>query len=300
MSCKIQLSSIPEVGSSFNGKVICQIPNAIRTREIRCVLKGREKTRFKQGKNTVTGLHEFLLAKQVLYDKDSIEPGTYEFPFEFYLPPDLPNSVERDSGSIRYSLTATVDIPFDFDYEEKIRMEFTHPVDLNLQHGVLLGNITYEWQETISCLCFDTGNATMKVTLEERNAYLPGELLKMFVEVKNFTSYNIERLDVTLTRVTTFKSDRGSSRRQRVPLSNQTYNGVGSNSENTYSIDFRIPQAILPSNFFRCTIIEEVYRLRVCGVYPPLYDDLIVDINLIIGVIPLRSVAVDGATILGN
>lgn len=41
----------------------------------------------------------------------------------------------------------------------------------------------------------------MKVTLEERNAYLPGELLKMFVEVKNFTSYNIERLDVTLTRV---------------------------------------------------------------------------------------------------
>ncbi|CAH1111890.1 unnamed protein product [Psylliodes chrysocephalus] len=101
MSCKIQLSSIPEVGSSFNGKVICQIPNAIRTR-------------------------------------DSIEPGAYEFPFEFFLPPDLPNSVERDHGSIRYSLTATVDVPFGFNYEEKMRISFQHPVDLNLQHEVLL------------------------------------------------------------------------------------------------------------------------------------------------------------------
>lgn len=41
-------------------------------------------------------------------------------------------------GCIKYTLKAYVDIPLSFDYIEKIGVLFSHPVDLNVQHGILL------------------------------------------------------------------------------------------------------------------------------------------------------------------
>lgn len=67
------------------------------------------------------------------------------------------------------------------------------------------GNITYEWEEKmnwISCFaCCDNGLSTMRCTLQEKNAYVSGEVLNMFVDVKNISKTNMQRLDVTLTRV---------------------------------------------------------------------------------------------------
>lgn len=54
----------------------------------------------------------------------------------------------------------------------------------------------------ISCFaCCDNGLSTMRCTLQEKNAYVSGEVLNMFVDVKNISKTNMQRLDVTLTRV---------------------------------------------------------------------------------------------------
>ncbi|CAH1111893.1 unnamed protein product [Psylliodes chrysocephalus] len=303
MSCKIIVDSFNDP-TYLHGSVICYIPKTIKIREVRCILKGKEYTSFQQGEYAFYGKNIFLLREVVLYNRDTIEAGTYRFPFEFRLPPDLPNSLQMKHGCIKYTLKAYVDIPLSFDYIEKIGVLFSHPVDLNVQHGILLGNITYEWEEKmnwISCFaCCDNGLSTMRCTLQEKNAYVSGEVLNMFVDVKNISKTNMQRLDVTLTRITTFKVHGGNCVTQKRFLAFQTYDGVSSNTQRSYSIDYRIPQSIVPNNFFWCKLIEEVFRLRVVGVYPSCYDDLIVDFYLVIGQIPLNNLAEDEETTRTN
>jgi hypothetical protein len=41
-----------------------------------------------------------------------LEMGEISYPFKIMLPPNLPTSIEKTTGQIRYSLNGTIDIPW--------------------------------------------------------------------------------------------------------------------------------------------------------------------------------------------
>lgn len=48
---------------------------------------------------------------EILIAKIRLMPGTYTYPFQCVIPPNVPSSVEGSIGHIRYSACLTIDIP---------------------------------------------------------------------------------------------------------------------------------------------------------------------------------------------
>ena len=61
-----------------------------------------------------------------------LEAGDYSYPFQIMLPPNLPTSFEHEYGQIRYSISATIDIPWAFDKHTVKSFTVINVCDLNL------------------------------------------------------------------------------------------------------------------------------------------------------------------------
>lgn len=48
----------------------------------------------------------------IFTEKVRLEAKTYQFPFQFKLPSQLPSSFEGEFGFIQYAVTISIDIPF--------------------------------------------------------------------------------------------------------------------------------------------------------------------------------------------
>ena len=68
------------------------------------------------------------------YNGDSIElqMGSYEFPFNFTLPQNIPSSFEGPHGGVRYYVKVTIDRPWKFDHSHTCFFTVVTPVDLNM------------------------------------------------------------------------------------------------------------------------------------------------------------------------
>ena len=66
-----------------------------------------------------------------------LEVGDYSYPFEISLPPDLPASFEHQFGQIRYSITATINIPWAFDKHTQKTFSVISNVNLNTLNPVV-------------------------------------------------------------------------------------------------------------------------------------------------------------------
>jgi len=53
-----------------------------------------------------------LMNKQANNDDLYLEAGNHSLPFNVILPPQLPTSFEHQFGKVRYSIQATIDIPW--------------------------------------------------------------------------------------------------------------------------------------------------------------------------------------------
>lgn len=60
-----------------------------------------------------------------------LQPGSYDFPFEFQLPGNCPSSFEGTVGHIRYEIKVVVDRAFKLDQEKKVAVRIIAPLDLN-------------------------------------------------------------------------------------------------------------------------------------------------------------------------
>ena len=60
-----------------------------------------------------------------------LEAGDYSYPFQVMLPPNLPTSFEHEYGQIRYSISATIDIPWAFDKHSVKSFTVINVCDLN-------------------------------------------------------------------------------------------------------------------------------------------------------------------------
>jgi hypothetical protein len=75
-----------------------------------------------------------ISSQQELY----LETGDYSYPFQVLLPANLPTSFENSNGHIRYSIRATVDIPWALDKHSYRSFTFISPLDLNSNPALAL------------------------------------------------------------------------------------------------------------------------------------------------------------------
>ena len=65
-------------------------------------------------------------------DNTELEMGSYEFPFNFTLPENIPSSFEGPNGNVRYYVKVTIDRPWKSDHTSICFFTVVTPVDLNM------------------------------------------------------------------------------------------------------------------------------------------------------------------------
>jgi hypothetical protein len=135
-------------GETIVGTVNLRVHERFKINSVKMVINGSCNVRWSEshgsGKNrrTVTySAHEtylsfksLLVTKQPHEDELYLEPGDMTFPFNIVLPPNIPTSYEHQYGKVRYSIQATIDIPWlDLEFINRFKC-LSYFRSLNLGH----------------------------------------------------------------------------------------------------------------------------------------------------------------------
>lgn len=109
------------------GKVIFDVDAPIKAREIRLEVVGKSKTSFFvtnkiTSKNTTMDRTHYYYTIPYINDKKvfwkaendsaTLAAKAYEFPFEFAIPEDVPPSMDKGQGKVKYYVKAIVEVPW--------------------------------------------------------------------------------------------------------------------------------------------------------------------------------------------
>ena len=130
---------------------------------------------------------------------DILEAGTYEYPFTYQLPPNLPADFESgESSRIAYELKGYVDIPLKIDISAKAKLTVYESYDASAICPVSADNS--------KSFAMDSGNVELKVELD-RNMFLPGESVRGTIGVVNESGKHVDAIQVDLNRVIELKAE---------------------------------------------------------------------------------------------
>ncbi|XP_050412489.1 arrestin domain-containing protein 3 isoform X2 [Patella vulgata] len=221
-------------------------------------------------------------------DDHVLQPGNYSYPFSFQLPNQLPSSYESSVGRVRYTVTAVIDRPWKFDHKCKRTITFIDAVDLNLEPTAAQG-VTQQGEKTMCCLCCKSGPIRAVLKLD-RLGYVPGENIRIHGEINNHSRRKMTSSFAEL-RMTVDYHTPSKTRTQKNSVSKICKGPIQAGGDDIWNGDALGVPPLPPSNLRGCKIIDIKYTVTL-NVDPagPAFD-LVVPIKIIIGTIPLRSVA---------
>jgi len=182
---------------------------------------------------------------------DVIQPGTYEYGFEFVLPPNVPADYESGGSSkIAYEVTAYVDIPLKYDIEAVKKLTVYETID----HGKVKP-VTGSNSKTFM---FDSGNPLdMSVTIDS-NMYFPGDKGQGVLEVTNRSSKDIDVITISLQQVTHLKAHYSkTTRTETIELNRMDKPVIPKGQPTSFKFDFQIPQ-----HMYSTSMSGEVVRVE--------------------------------------
>ncbi|KAF0693951.1 Aste57867_15134 [Aphanomyces stellatus] len=255
-------------GELVKGKILVDVISPIQCNEVVLLASGKEKVEWKDGGKTHSGLVEFFKKKIVLFCVEvMLQPGTYEYPFEYQLPEALPGSFDaKRSGivaKIEYSMTGTVivDGVFARDLMKKtILTLFAHHVSTILTPSVdsTSQQVTFLW-------CFDHGRAAFKATIDKVR-YDPTETPHVHCDVQNGSRANVRGLKCVLVRTESLSSD-GATKTFYTELCVATFGGVPAHAVLSETFPFALTtKDLVPST--RGSFLDVGYVVRVHGDLP--------------------------------
>ncbi|KAF2365094.1 Arrestin-like N-terminal [Trinorchestia longiramus] len=110
--------------------------------------------------------------------------GLHSFPFKFQLPESsLPCSFESKSGTIRYYIKVTLDMPYASPPQGMKYFTVIGP-HIDCMDEQYLKPMCGEDKKSLCCLCCARGPVTLRSQLE-RTAYVSGESIKLKAEIDN-------------------------------------------------------------------------------------------------------------------
>lgn len=104
-------------GETLKGVLKLSLDDKLKINSVKLRISGKAKVQWTHGEATYRDQEKYIDETLYFMKKDPerdlfIEAKSYTFPFEFKLPENLPTSFEHLNGRIRYSIKATVDIPW--------------------------------------------------------------------------------------------------------------------------------------------------------------------------------------------
>ena len=292
-------------GSIVSGRMNLQTSDEKKLRGIYLTLVGRAFVQWSESHTTGTGDDQttetvtyrdeepYFNLRVNLWGGDGgehfLQPGSYQFPFSFKLPEvPLPTSHENNIGHVRYWLEARLDRPWKFDHVTKRAFTILERVDLNLSQEDLAGARRGENQKTLGFWCCETGPLTLTASTD-RGGYCPGENILVTAHVENNTNKEMRRVKATLYRHVVYYAEGSFVSRNDTVSQMQTNDPIPAGGNFEWNQQ-PLPIPASPPSSHTCRIIHTDYMLDIEVVVPTFSINLHLNIPIVIGTEPLRSV----------
>ncbi|KAK9885191.1 hypothetical protein WA026_010698 [Henosepilachna vigintioctopunctata] len=274
MSIKILLNNQGPIypGALLQGKVSCNFNSSRDVRSIKIRCYGKEHTEWRgSGKNNprYTATHYFFQMETKLFEPENsaMLPGTYTYPFTFLLPENLPSTFEFPYGYIRYSLKGIIDIPLAVDPRDRIDLQLISVLDISTLPANLRQPCHASQESSLNCCLFFSSEPIKMEAQLNKLVFLPGETIRINLEIQNMSNDNVENVVVKLIRCFVAHSEvpRHDTRFINEDLLTKNLAGIGAHGQQIYDVDLVLPRDLPVPNMTYCQLLEGIYRLDVTG-----------------------------------
>ncbi|XP_045216633.2 arrestin domain-containing protein 3-like [Mercenaria mercenaria] len=221
-------------------------------------------------------------------DSVKLQAGKYSYPFNFQLPPGVPSSYEATIGRVRYFIQSDIDIPWAFDKHTRRMITVVNLLDLNTVPNAMNG-ATKSDQKTLCCLCCESDPICAMIAVD-RTGYVPGEAIVFRSEINNKSDREMTCSKAKLIMQVRYHAT--TKTRNVNNIVNQTAHGKieGGGTDVWMNEKLHIP-AVPPSYLQGCNIIDIRYYMTMTVDPSGLGFDLNVPVEVVVGSIPLASIA---------
>lgn len=290
-------------GEEVSGRADIVLKEEMKINEIRARFHGYANVHWTEQRHTKNGSytvhfrnHEtFFDQKIVLVKKEHgrkddliLKPGSYSYPVSFILPPKIPSSYEAKIGRVRYYIQVTIDRPWAFDDHTKAMFTVADLFDLNTRPELVNGAKATD-QKVLCCLCCasDPIIATIDVG---RQGYVPGEMIVFNADINNKSNRTMTCSKASLIQQVKYHAT-NKTRTVNNCLQEQRHGKIEGGGTDVWRNERLFIPPVPPSYLLGCKIIDIRYLVMITVDPSGIGFDLDVPVEVVIGSIPLASIA---------
>lgn len=296
-------------GDVIDGKVIIHVIEPMETRSIHVNIYGKVNVSLKKGEVSAeeTCLNKHIqLFGNLRENKQTLEPGNYEYAFTFTLKNALPSPIESEHGWIRYGVEAIIDNPVVPPMKQsdqprlrvsdhKVELPFTviaSDVDLNNIPDCAFA-VEVFGDTTMGALCCVSDPITVHMQLH-RTAFVPGEYIFVIATINNKSNRRMKSSSMRLIQKLAFHAGEEVCYEDRI-IQEVKREGIDCKEIQEYhNSPLKIPPCA-PSGvdgLQGCELIDVEYEVEI-KIEPEghkkLSDPIEIQIPITIGTIPLTD-----------
>ena len=253
------------------------------------VTEGRNDEQRTVTKNFDSGEIYFDSHQYVMGDgrEVSLSPGEFSYPFSFLLPTTIPSSFEHDIGRVWYKVKAKISRSnIHKSFECKAHFSVTSILDLNHEPR-LMEPCSRTNHKHFGFFCCKSGPLSAVVHLN-KTGFVPGESIMVSAEIDNTSDRQIKGSSAKIIQRLTFRAENESKVETKI-LAEASRGPIQPGGEDRWSdVRILVPQ-VPPSKLIYCTIMEIEYYLEFRVKASGMAFDLVLDLPLTIGTIPMAS-----------
>lgn len=217
-----------------------------------------------------------------------ILPGIHTYNFSCALPHLIPTSFEGRIGQIRYTISVSLERPWKFNNTFKVAFTVLKPYDLNYDSPVLRMPSQMETQKSFCCWPCSSGPLVITASIPQ-TGYVPGQTVKISVDVRNLSSIRIEEIRFILLKIVHYISQRPRIKiKEEIVDVAEVRNTKGVNKNESIDIEQQLViPSVPPTNVLFCRVIKIQYELLVKATVRGMHHDPYIRLPITIGTVPL-------------
>ena len=217
----------------------------------------RTHTRHYSANETFADLTVIVWGNQEAPQPVRVDPGTFNFPFQFTIPPNCPPTFDTHHGNIKYQLIGIIASQTN-QYKIKSPLIISGLVDLNRQPNLLQPINETKTNQITTCCCINSGEAEITFKMPRTGFCIVQERLPVTFECRNGSSRQIS-VTVQVLQSIVYNA-RGHTKSTNDTVGNFACQIPASGSD-TKSVEFDLPSSIKLG--FTSQIINVVHSVRL-------------------------------------